>query len=77
MFIVRKEPPTFPDVAAEVLRSVVAVAVGTTTGDRPNIVGTGVACEASEFYVTCWHVAEVQDRLKALSAHSQLAGSAS
>ena len=67
MFIVRKEPPTFPDVAAEVLRSVVAVAVGTTTGDRPNIVGTGFACEASEFYV----------RLKALSAHSQLAGSAS
>ena len=68
MFIVRKEPPTFPDVAAEVLKSVVAVAVGTTKDDKPNIVGTGFACEASEFYVTCWHVAEVQDKFKAMSS---------
>ncbi|MCH7698179.1 MAG: trypsin-like peptidase domain-containing protein [Chloroflexi bacterium] len=68
MFIVRKEPPTFPDVAAEVLRSIVAVAVGTTEKNEPNIVGTGFACEASEFYVTCWHVAEVQDKFKALSS---------
>ena len=67
MYIVRKEPPSFPDVTSEVLKSVVAVAVGTTEDDKPNIVGTGFACEASEFYVTCWHVAEVQDEFGAMS----------
>ena len=68
MYIVRKEPPTFSEVAGQVLTSVVAVAVGTATDGRPNIVGTGFACEASEFYVTCWHVAEMQDKLSAMNA---------
>lgn len=67
MYIVRKDPPTFPEVVGQILRSVVAVAIGTTTDDQPRIVGTGFACEASEFYVTCWHVAEMQDKLKSMN----------
>ncbi|MCH8994440.1 MAG: trypsin-like peptidase domain-containing protein [Chloroflexi bacterium] len=68
MFIVREKPPSFADVAGHVLRSVVAIAIGTTETGSPNIVGTGFACAASEFFATCWHVAEIQDSLDALDS---------
>lgn len=63
MFVIRRDTPPFSDVAGHVSRSVVAVAVGTTIEGAPNIIGTAFAIETSEFYATCWHVAEAHDEL--------------
>lgn len=68
MFIVRDTPPTFEEVAGHVAQSVIAIAVGMTKDNRPNIVGTGFALEWAEFFATCWHVAELDDRLGRLSS---------
>lgn len=65
--MVRDNPGSFEEVASSVARSVVAIAVGKTLDDRPNIVGTGFAVEWPECLATCWHVAEIDDRLKKLS----------
>lgn len=65
--VIRDSPLPFTDVVGAVTQSVIAVAVGTTAGGNPNIVGTGFALEFSEYFATCWHVASVHDSLLALS----------
>ena len=57
----------FEEISSFVARSVIAIAVGTTLDDKPNIIGTGFAVEWPECFATCWHVAEKQDELGKLS----------
>jgi hypothetical protein len=67
-FVVRDTPPTFSEVASEVAKSVIAIAVGLLADDnKPNIVGTGFALQLAEYYATCWHVAQIHDELAKLS----------
>lgn len=66
MFIVRDKPPTFEDVAGHVLQSVIAIAVGKTVDEKPNIVGTGFALLSAEYFATCWHVAATQEEMAKL-----------
>jgi len=65
--VIRDSPLPFMDVVGAVSHSVVAVAVGTTSTGKPNIVGTGFALEFSEYFATCWHVASAHDSLLGLS----------
>jgi len=60
--------PSFEEILSLVLPSTVAIAVGQTTEDKPNIVGTGFALSYSEFFATCWHVAKIEDELSGLSS---------
>ena len=67
MVIVRDTSPGFEEVVSQVIRSVIAIAVGLTEDKRPHIVGTAFALERAEFFATCWHVAEVDDELHKLN----------
>lgn len=66
MIIYRHSPPIFEEIVSNVLPSVVGIAVGSDKKGRPNIIGSGFAVERSEFYVTCWHVAEEYAKLSKL-----------
>jgi len=67
MLTVRDKPPSFEEVSSYVAKSVIAIAIGNTLDGKPNIVGTGFAVEWPECFATCWHVAEIENRLKELS----------
>jgi hypothetical protein len=65
--MVTDNPRGFWEIASSVAKSVVAIAIGKTLDGTPNIVGTGFGIEWPECFATCWHVAEVEDKLKKLS----------
>jgi hypothetical protein len=67
LFIVRDTPPSFPEVVGLVAQSTIAIATGTFDDGTPQIIGTGFALEFSEYFATCWHVAQVHDELSSLS----------
>jgi len=57
----------FEEISSNVAKSVIAIAIGKTLDGKPNMVGTGFAVEWPECFATCWHVAEMQDKLQKLS----------